>query len=553
MNMQKSPPLPALIFVTGGVISSLGKGLTSAGIAHLLEARGYRIGMMKLDPYFNVDPGTMSPYQHGEVYVTDDGAETDLDLGHYHRCTNAVLSKENSTSSGQIFQSVIEKEREGAYQGQTVQMIPHVTEEIQKRILACAQKDPIDLLLVEIGGTAGDIESLPFLEAIRQLSQQEHLACLSIHMTYVPYVKAAKEIKTKPTQHSVQQMRSIGLFPNILICRSEKPLDPKTRDKIALFCNLPSKAVFVAPDVEKSIYEVPLDLYDEGVDHYLLEELKLEPRACEISRLRALLASLDRKRKRCKIALVGKYIEHDDAYKSIYEALAHASLHEEVEIELEKISPEELIDEEQEKSEARLKSCDGVLIPGGFGERGWRGKLRAVTLCREGSIPYFGICLGMQALCVEFARSCCALPRANSAEFLDKSAPDERIIDLMEEQKRALPLGGTMRLGRYHCLFQEDSRLHEIYKSDHAWERHRHRYELNQSYIPLLESKGLRISGRCDGAKQLAEAVELCDHPFMVGVQFHPEFTSKLLQPHPLFVAFLRACLARKEQKGGSS
>lgn len=529
---------PSILFITGGVISSLGKGCTSASLAYLLQSRGLRVAMMKLDPYFNVDPGTMSPYQHGEVYVTDDGAETDLDLGHYWRFTNFPLKKVHSTSSGQIFLSVIEKEREGAYEGQTVQMIPHVTEEIKKRILTAAQAQPCDLFLVEIGGTAGDIESLPFLEAIRQLSCREDLSCMNLHMTYIPYVKAAGELKTKPTQQSMQLMRSIGIFPDLLVCRCEKEVPKEAKEKIALFCNLSAKAVFIAQDVKNSIYEVPIDLHAEKVDEYLLQKLNLPIKECDISSWKNLLAKSAKAKKSCRIAIVGKYIEHDDAYKSIYEALSHGAMHTPCRLELVKISPEE------NEIEKRLAGCDAVLVPGGFGKRGWEGKLATVQYCIEKKIPYFGICLGMQALCVSFARSQCNIKNADSAEFSPETS--DKIVDLMEGQKKDLPLGGTMRLGSFACRVKKGTLLHKIYGKDIIHERHRHRYELNNDYSSRLEEKGLIISGNCAELGLLPESVEYTQHPWMIGVQYHPEFKSKVLEPHPLFVSFIKSALDNK-------
>lgn len=539
-----SGPYPSIVFITGGVISSLGKGLTSAALAYLLESRDLKVGMMKLDPYFNVDPGTMSPYQHGEVYVTDDGAETDLDLGHYWRFTNFPIKRVHSTSSGQIFLSVIEKERQGAYEGQTVQMIPHITEEIKKRILTASTAQPCDLFLVEIGGTAGDIESLPFLEAIRQLSCQEDLSCLNLHMTYIPYVKAAGELKTKPTQQSMQLMRSIGIFPDLLVCRSEKEVPKEAKEKIALFCNLPAKAVFVAQDVKGSIYEVPLDLHEEKVDEYILNKLQLPIKPCDITPWKSLLEKSAKATDTCRIAVVGKYIEHDDAYKSIYEALSHAAMHAPCQIDLIKISPD------QKNLKEQLRACDGVLIPGGFGKRGWEGKIDAVEHCIEAKIPYFGICLGMQALCVGFARHKCGLKQADSAEFSTQAT--DKIVDLMESQKADLPLGGSMRLGSFTCRIKKGTLLHKIYGKDLIHERHRHRYELNQEYCELLESKGLAVSGTCAEMKGLPETVEYRDHPWMVGVQYHPEFKSKVLEPHPLFSSFIEAALKQKQVKESS-
>lgn len=540
---MRSTQHPSIIFITGGVISSLGKGLTSASLAYLLESRGYKVGMMKLDPYFNVDPGTMSPYQHGEVYVTDDGAETDLDLGHYSRFTHAKLKRINSTSSGQIFLSVIEKERQGAYEGQTVQMIPHITGEIKTRILSAATASECDLFLVEIGGTAGDIESLPYLEAIRQLSCQEDLSCLNLHMTYIPYVNAAGELKTKPTQQSMQLMRSIGIFPELLICRCEQSVPQETRSKISLFCNLPVKAVFVAQDVKRSIYDVPLDLHAEKIDQYVLEKLNLPLTPCNITPWKNLLDQSEKATDHCNIAIVGKYIEHDDAYKSIYESLQHAAMHAPCKIKLIKISSDSL----NETNLNTLAKCDAVLVPGGFGKRGWEGKIQTVKYCIDNNIPYLGICLGMQALCTAFARFQCGIKEADSTEFSPNTS--EKIVDLMEGQKKDLPLGGSMRLGSFACRLKPGSLLHKIYDKDLIHERHRHRYELNNDYTPQLEAKGLQISGRCSEFNSLPETVEYTQHPWMVGVQYHPEFKSKILEPHPLFCSFVQAALEFKKTR----
>ncbi|MCB1109678.1 MAG: CTP synthase [Chlamydiia bacterium] len=518
------------IFMTGGVVSSLGKGLASASIGMLLEAQGLKVAMMKLDPYLNVDPGTMNPFQHGEVYVTDDGAETDLDLGHYYRFTNSPLSKASNATSGQIYETVIKQERHGDYLGNTVQVIPHVTDEIKKRIDQCAhQEKGIDVVLVEIGGTVGDIESQPFLEAIRQLRQERPEDCLNAHMTYVPFLKAAGEVKTKPTQHAVQQLQRMGIFPDLILCRSEDPLEKEVKDKIALFCNVAKEAVVEQVDMKETIYKLPLTMVEQKLDKQLCSLLNLKCKRTHISPWEKMIHTLSHPKKTVKVGLVGKYIQHQDAYKSVVEALCHGGIAHGVKVEV--------CGYDAEQTEA-IDGCDGYLIPGGFGERGFEGKVRVATYCRENNIPYFGICLGMQVLVVEFARSVLGLKKANSTE-MDSDTPDP-IISLLTEQEDVTNLGGTMRLGSYPCTLLPKSKAYAAYKEKKITERHRHRYEFNNAYKEECEEKGLLVSGTYEF---LCEIAELKNHPWMLGVQFHPEFQSKPIAPHPLFSAFVGAML----------
>ncbi|MCB1107719.1 MAG: CTP synthase [Chlamydiia bacterium] len=518
------------IFMTGGVVSSLGKGLASASIGMLLEAQGLKIAMMKLDPYLNVDPGTMNPFQHGEVYVTDDGAETDLDLGHYYRFTNSPLSKASNATSGQIYDAVIKQERHGDYLGNTVQVIPHVTDEIKKRIHQCAEQEKgIDVVLIEIGGTVGDIESQPFLEAIRQFRLDYPNDCLNIHMTYVPFLKAAGEVKTKPTQHSVQELQSLGIFPDLILCRSENPLEKEVKDKIALFCSVSKEAVVEQVDVKGSIYELPLTMVNQKLEKQLCTLLDLKCKRLNISSWEKMVKTLTNSKRKVKIGLVGKYINHQDAYKSVVEALHHGGIAHGAEVEIQGYDAETAI---------KVDGCDGYLIPGGFGERGFEGKIKVATFCRENKIPYFGICLGMQVLVVEFARSILGLKKANSTE-MDIDTPDP-IISLLSEQEDVSNLGGTMRLGSYTCNLLLKSLAYEAYKEKKIRERHRHRYEFNNGYKEACTEKGLLISGTHDF---LTEIVEIKKHPWMLGVQFHPEFKSKPTHPHPLFSAFIGAAL----------
>ncbi len=535
--------MPKYIFVTGGVVSSLGKGIACASIGKLLEARGLRVIMMKCDPYLNVDPGTMSPYQHGEVYVTEDGAETDLDLGHYERFTSNEVSKLNNITTGKIYYSVITKERRGTYLGATVQVVPHVTEEIKSAIKSVSHNKSADVVICEIGGTVGDIESLPFLEAIRQFRQDVGREnAINIHLTLIPFIRVADEIKTKPTQHSVGKMREIGIQPDILMCRTEKRLSKEVREKIALFCNVEPEQVIQALDVQ-DIYEVPLALKDEGLDVIVVRLLKLN---CDDgdAKLKAwktnVLDKAINPSKHVTIGFVGKYIEHQDAYKSVYEALKHGGIANDAKVHLEKIDAEDVIAHGAEKY---LKTVNGILVPGGFGDRGIEGKIKAIRFARENKLPFFGICLGMQCAVIEFARNVCNMSRANSTEF-NKTTPFP-VISLLEEQKRVKDLGGTMRLGSYPCSLKKGTRAAKAYSRESVTERHRHRYEFNNKYKVKMETNGLVISGTSPNGR-LVEIVELADHPWFVGCQFHPEFKSKPDQAHPLFREFIKASLAHK-------
>ncbi|CDR33656.1 CTP synthase [Criblamydia sequanensis] len=536
------------IFVTGGVCSSLGKGLTAASLGMLLEKHGNKIAMLKLDPYLNVDPGTMSPYQHGEVYVTDDGAETDLDLGHYFRYTDSPLSKASNATSGQIYNTVIKRERRGDYLGKTVQVIPHITDEIKKRIHECSQQEKdIDVTIVEIGGTVGDIESLPFLEAIRQLHSENKKDCINVHLTYVPYLKAAAEFKSKPSQHSVQILREIGIFPDIMLCRSEKPLPEEIKSKISLYCNVPENAVIEEVDVEYSIYEVPIKLHEQGLDEMLVELLNLKKKKISLANWEKLIDVIKEPKGVVTIGVVGKYIQHQDAYKSIYESLAHAAIDAGYQIKIKRFEADKI--ETKESLKPQLEECDGYLIPGGFGERGWEGKIKTAEYCREEKIPYFGICLGMQVMTVEFARNKAGLIKANSTEV--EPDTEEPVISLLSEQKTVQDLGGTMRLGAYETKLLKNSKAHLAYGALTISERHRHRYEFNNKYKELLEERGLLLSGILESSG-LLEIAEVKDHPWMVGVQFHPEFKSKPTAPHPLFRDFIKAAIKHKKEKDGS-
>lgn len=535
------------IFITGGVCSSLGKGLTAASIGMLLEKKGLKIALMKLDPYLNVDPGTMSPYQHGEVYVTDDGAETDLDLGHYFRYTNSPLSRASNTTSGQIYNTVIRRERQGDYLGKTVQVIPHVTDEIKQRILNCAkQAEKIDVVLVEIGGTVGDIESLPFLEAIRQFRYEHQGDCLNIHLTYVPYLKAAGEVKTKPSQHSVQVLREIGIFPDIMLCRCERSLSEDVKDKISLFCNVSRKAVIEEVDVEFSIYEVPVRLHEQGLDSMICEMLKLPDQETHLTEWEKILEIIRNPRDTITVGIVGKYVQHQDAYKSIFEALEHGAIAAGYKIKIKRFEADKIL--ENGKISDSVKGCDGYLIPGGFGERGWTGKIETAKFCRENQIPYFGICLGMQVMAVEFARHAAGIEEANSTE-IDADTPNP-VISLLSEQRDVQDLGGTMRLGAYTCRLMPGSKAFEAYEKEKISERHRHRYEFNNKYKAQMEKAGFIFSGVLDGGT-LCEIAEIEGHPWMLGVQFHPEFKSKPNAPHPLFKEFFKAMITHKEKIHG--
>ncbi|WP_045218190.1 CTP synthase [Desulfonatronum thioautotrophicum] len=538
------------IFVTGGVLSSLGKGLAAASIGALLQARGLKVTIQKLDPYINVDPGTMNPFQHGEVYVTDDGAETDLDLGHYERYLDISMSQRNNYTSGSIYNSVITKERRGDYLGGTVQVIPHITDEIKSAVLGVAQHDE-DVAIIEIGGTVGDIESLPFLEAIRQLrSNLGKDNVLYIHLTLVPLMRAAGELKTKPTQHSVKELRSIGIQPDIILCRSEVDLGKDIKAKIALFCNVDEDAVFTAIDVQ-SIYEVPLALYEEGVDQKIAILLRLPAKNPHLPRWKELVTRLRTPKDEVRIAIVGKYVDLRESYKSLHEALIHGGVAHDVSVRLEYINSEEVVGDTVAES---MAGVHGVLVPGGFGHRGVEGKIAAIRFAREQGVPFFGICLGMQCAVIEFARNVLSLPSANSEEF-DPTSPDP-VIYLMAEwydhrrqchQKRdaGCAKGGTMRLGAYPCRIKPETRAFVAYGEDVVQERHRHRYEFNDRYAERFEAAGMVLSGLSpDNA--LVEIVELTDHPWFLGCQFHPEFKSRPLDPHPLFRDFIGAALSRK-------
>ena len=529
------------IFVTGGVVSSLGKGITGAALAFLLEQRGYRVAMQKLDPYLNVDPGTMSPYQHGEVFVTDDGAETDLDLGHYERIAGIACSHASNYTSGRIYSSVIARERAGGYLGGTVQVIPHITDEI-KHAMRSLHGENVDIAISEIGGTTGDIESLPFLEAARQFKLESDPGdAIFVHLTLVPYIRAAKELKTKPSQHSVAALRSIGVTPDILVCRSEIPLEEDHLQKLSLFCNVPRSCVIEELDVRDSIYEVPLELERQGLDLRVLELLRLPPREIKLEAYREWLEGVLHPTRTCRIAVVGKYIRHQDAYKSIYEALHHAGIAHSCRVEIDRIESEEL---ETGDPAERLKKADGILVPGGFGSRGIEGKIRAIEYARTHKVPFLGICLGMQCAVIEFARHVLEWPDANSSEFApDTSRP---VIDLMDEQRTVSDKGGTMRLGAYACRLQPGTLAAKCYGAEAISERHRHRYEYNSRYRAELENAGLKVSG-VNPDRGLVEMVELPEHPYFIACQFHPEFKSRPQQAHPLFSGLVEAALKGAE------
>ncbi|MGD9722288.1 MAG: CTP synthase [Pirellulales bacterium] len=534
------------IFVTGGVVSSLGKGLTSASIGMLLEQRGLRVRMQKLDPYINVDPGTMSPYQHGEVYVLDDGSETDLDLGHYERFTHSPLTRDCNYTTGQIYQSVINKERRGEFLGKTVQVIPHITNEIKGCIRKLATED-VDVVITEIGGTVGDIESQPFLEAIRQFSLDVGKRnCLYIHLTLVPYLKAAGELKTKPTQHSVGQLREIGIQPDILICRTERSMSREDREKIALFCNVPIEAVIEEKDKDFSIYEVPMSLVDNHLDQLIVDALSLPADKPNLDKWRDLLHRLRNPEHEIAIALVGKYAEHRDAYKSVYEALDHAGIAHRAQIRIQRIQSESI---EQEGPERLLAGYNGLLVPGGFGERGIEGKVEAIRFARERGMPFLGLCLGLHCATIEFARNVVGLAGAHSTEF-NKDTPHP-VICLLDEQKAITDKGGTMRLGAQPCHLVPGTKSAEAYRRLIISERHRHRFELNNTYRQQFAANGLIVAGTSpDGS--LVEIIELENHPWFVAVQFHPEFKSKPTAPHPLFAGFVGAAVERHLARSGS-
>ena len=540
------------IFVTGGVVSSIGKGLTAASLGSLLEGRGCKVSIMKCDPYINVDPGTMSPLQHGEVYVTEDGAETDLDLGHYERFTRVSLNRSNSVSAGQVYENVISKERRGDYLGGTVQVIPHITDEIKARIFEAAQGS--EVIIVEIGGTIGDIEGLPFIEAIRQIRVDVGVEnTLFVHVTYVPYIAAAGELKSKPTQHSVKELREVGIQPDFLICRSEKEISPELKSKIGLFCSVRPENVIAATD-SKSIYEVPLALHKEGFDAKVAARLGLNTTTPNVSGWSKIVETLRNPKNDLSIGIVGKYVDLKESYKSLNEALIHGGIANSAKVNLVYIDSETLTNKNAAEA---LKSVDGILVPGGFGERGSEGKIVAIRYAREKQVPFFGICFGMQMAAVEFARNVCGIKDATSREFLGpKQGMRNLVIDYMEEQRNLKELGGTMRLGAFPCDLLKGSKAEAIYGTSKISERHRHRYEFNNKFRPIFEKHGLTLSGICK-ERDLVEILEIKEHPWFIGVQFHPEFKSKPLDPHPLFKSFVKAALtarlANQPNKGKAS
>jgi len=526
------------IFVTGGVVSSIGKGLTAASLGALLEARGHRVTIMKFDPYLNVDPGTMSPMQHGEVYVTEDGAETDLDLGHYERFTSAIMTRSNSVSTGQIYDTVLTRERRGDYLGGTVQVIPHITDEIKARTYEAGQGS--EIIIVEIGGTVGDIESQPFLEAIRQMrTDVGHENSVLVHVTYVPYIAAAGELKSKPTQHSVKELREIGLQPDFLVCRSEKHIDDNLKGKIALFCSVRPENVIAAED-SATIYEVPLSLRAQKLDSLILERLNLEAGKIDLKGWQSIVKVLKNPTNHVKIGVVGKYVELKEAYKSLHESLVHAGIANKAKLEIFYVDSEKLNEKNVTKT---LESADGILVPGGFGNRGVEGKITAIKYARENQVPFFGICFGMQLAAIEFARNVCGIQDATSREFHGEAKRNGNfVIDSMVEQRGVVNKGGTMRLGAFPCHLVAGTKVQSVYKENNISERHRHRFEFNNKYKALFEKNGMVPSGICK-ERDLVEIVELPDHPWFIGVQFHPEFKSKPLAPHPLFVQFVKASL----------
>ncbi|NQT28996.1 MAG: CTP synthase [Candidatus Saganbacteria bacterium] len=530
------------IFITGGVISSLGKGIASASIGKILESRGLKVAMIKLDPYINIDPGTMNPFQHGEVYVTEDGAETDLDLGHYERFTNTKITRFSNVTTGQVYDAVLSKERRGDYLGKTIQVIPHITDEIKDRIKKVAKVSGADIVIAEIGGTVGDIESLPFLEAARQFRlDMGYKDVLYIHLTLVPYLKCADEMKTKPTQHSVGRLRGIGIQPDVLLCRTEKPLSEGAKEKISLFCNVRKDAVIEARDVN-NIYQIPIEFSNQVLDEIILNHFDL---ICKHSKLEEWNSQVVEKvlspKDSVKIAFVGKYIALQDAYKSIYEALVHAGIASDCRVEVVKVDSEDI---EKDGANKYLEGVSGILVPGGFGYRGIEGKIKAIKYARDNKIPYLGLCLGMQCAVIEFARNVCGMKKANSTEFRENTKYP--VISLMEEQKRIKGLGGSMRLGAYPCKIKRKTLAYKVYGRQLIAERHRHRYELNNRYRKRLEKKGMTFSGNYKKA-DLVEIIELKDHPFFIAVQFHPEFKSKPDKAHPLFRDFIKS--AYKFQK----
>lgn len=530
------------IFVTGGVVSSLGKGITAASLGRLLKSRGYRVTIQKFDPYINIDPGTMSPYQHGEVFVTDDGAETDLDLGHYERFIDINLSKNSNTTTGKIYQSVINKERRGDYLGGTVQVIPHITNEIKERVFRVGQQDNADFVITEIGGTVGDIESLPFLEAIRQVKKDVGKNdVLYIHVTLVPYISAAGELKTKPTQHSVKELRSIGISPDILVCRSEKPISKEMREKMAMFCDVDPDAV-IQNLTARSIYEVPMLMEEQGLDTIVLRKLAMEDKPKDMQGWHDMVARILKKYdKKVTIAVVGKYVALQDAYISITESLRHAAVANEAELDIHWVNAEEIEADDTDMDKV-MAGVDGILVPGGFGNRGIEGKIKAIQYAREHKIPFFGICLGMQCAVIEFARHVCGMADANSSEFNPNST--HPVIDLMPEQLDVEDLGGTMRLGLYPCKVYPDTLTSKAYNAELIYERHRHRYEFNNAFREKIVDKGLVLGGTLPNGR-LVEIVELpeSEHPWFLGAQFHPEFKSRPTNPHPLFRDFVGAAV----------
>ena len=530
------------IFVTGGVVSSIGKGLTAASLGTLLESRGLQVCLMKCDPYINVDPGTMSPFQHGEVYVTEDGAETDLDLGHYERFTKNKLKRQNSVTAGQIYESVISQERRGDYLGGTVQVIPHITDEIKKRITEAGAGS--DVVIVEIGGTVGDIEGLPFIEAIRQMRADVGFDnSIFVHVTYVPYIAAAGELKSKPTQHSVKELREVGIQPDFLICRSEKFLNEDIKGKIALFCSVKNDYVIAAMD-SSSIYEVPLVLHSEGFDAKVVERLKLKSAQPKLDGWKSMVSSLKNPKGSVTIGIVGKYVDLRESYKSLNEAIIHGGIGNNTKVNILYVDSETISDKNVSLA---LGDVHAILVPGGFGERGVEGKIAAIKYARENSIPFFGICFGMQLASVEFARNVCGLKDATSREFASATKSKNVVIDFMQEQKGLMNKGGTMRLGAFPCTLFKNTRVARIYGTKSISERHRHRYEFNNKYRDLFEKKGLTLSGECED-RDLIEIIEISDHPWYIGVQFHPEFKSRPMEPHPLFLSFVAAALKQKEQ-----
>ena len=526
------------VFVTGGVVSSVGKGLISASLSTLLEARGLRVSVIKCDPYINVDPGTLSPFQHGEVYVTEDGAETDLDLGHYERFTNLVLNKDHSITAGQIYQTVIDRERKGGYLGRTVQVIPHITDEIKSRIFKGSKG--ADITVVEIGGTVGDIEGLPFIEAIRQIRIERGMEnTVFAHVTFIPYIPSAGELKSKPTQHSVKALREVGLQPDFLVCRASRPINGDLKSKVALFSNLNPENIVTVKDAE-TIYEIPLLLSREKLDEKVIKRFRLGSPAAQISKWKDVARKIKNPKKKIRIGLVGKYVHLRDSYQSIHESLTHGGLPHQTQVGVEYINSEKL------NGAAELDDLHGILVPGGFGDRGIDGKLRAIRRAREKGIPFFGICLGMQMMALEFARNVCGVEKAASREFEGEGKPENYVIDYLPDQKDLLYKGGSMRLGSYTCLLKKGSLVRGIYKKGIIQERHRHRYEFNPRFAEMFERKGMNITGRCEGRESLIEVLELSPHPWFVGVQFHPEFQSKPTRPHPLFVSFIGACDRRR-------